>query len=100
LAPKAVELVDRVADLVVVCRSCSMGVIDSRYCVLAFTCVCNISSIYFPLPFRRFLGDVRREFLQRLSTILYVTWGSYLRDVWQEGSAYAVASLPVPRAHA
>jgi hypothetical protein len=45
LAHKAVELVDRVATLVVVCRSCSMGVIDSRYYVLAFTSACNISFV-------------------------------------------------------
>jgi hypothetical protein len=28
------------------------------------------------LPFRRFLGDVRREFMQRLSTALHGTLGS------------------------
>jgi hypothetical protein len=31
-------------------------------------------------PFRRFLGDVRRESIQRLSLALHVTSGSYLRD--------------------
>jgi hypothetical protein len=50
------------------------------------------------VPFRRFLGDVRREFMQRLSAALHGTLGSYLSDALQEGSADAVACLPVPRA--
>jgi hypothetical protein len=50
------------------------------------------------IPFRRFWGDVRREFMQRLSAVLYGTLGSYLRDALQEGIADAVACLPVPRA--
>jgi hypothetical protein len=41
---------------------------------------------------------VRREFMQRLSAALHGTLGSYLRDAFQEGSADAVACLPVPRA--
>ena len=48
--------------------------------------------------FSVFLGDVRREFMQRLSAILHGTLGSYLRDAFQEGSVYAVACLHVPRA--
>jgi hypothetical protein len=32
------------------------------------------------------LGDVRREFMQRLSTALHGTLGSCLRDGLQEGS--------------
>jgi hypothetical protein len=50
------------------------------------------------VPFRRFLGDMRREFMQRLSVALHGTMGSYLRDDFQEGTADAVACLPVPRA--
>jgi hypothetical protein len=50
------------------------------------------------VPFRRFLGDVRRELMQRLSAALHGTLGSYLRDAFQEGSAGAVACLPIPRA--
>jgi hypothetical protein len=38
------------------------------------------------------------EFMQRLSTALHGTLGSYLRDAFQEGSADAVACFPVPRA--
>jgi hypothetical protein len=41
---------------------------------------------------------VRREFMQRLSAALHGTLSSYLRDALQEGSADAVACLPVPRA--
>jgi hypothetical protein len=36
------------------------------------------------VPFRRFWGDVRREFMQRLSAALHGTMGSYLRDALQE----------------
>jgi hypothetical protein len=43
-------------------------------------------------------GDVRREFMQRRSATLHGTLGSYLRDAFQEGSADAVAYLPIPRA--
>jgi NAD-specific glutamate dehydrogenase len=50
------------------------------------------------VPFRRFLGEVRREFMQRLSAALHGTMGSYLRDAFQEGSADDVACLLVPRA--
>ena len=49
------------------------------------------------LPFRRFLGDVRREFMQRLSAALHGTLGSYLRDAFQEGSSNVVACFRVPR---
>jgi hypothetical protein len=63
---------------------------------------CNISfverSSYY-VPFRRFLGNVRREFMHRLSVGLHHgTLGSCLRDALQEGSADAVACLPVRRA--
>jgi hypothetical protein len=34
------------------------------------------------VPFRRFLTDVRREFMQRLSDALHGTLGSYLRDAF------------------
>jgi hypothetical protein len=51
------------------------------------------------VPFRRFWGDVRREFMQRLSASLHGTLGSYLRDALQKGSADVVACLLVPRAY-
>ena len=50
------------------------------------------------VPFRRFWGDVRREFMQRLYAALHGTLGSYLRDAFQEGNADALACLRVPRA--
>jgi hypothetical protein len=49
------------------------------------------------VPFRRFLEDVRREFMQCLSP-LQGTMGSYLHDAFQEGSVDVVACLPIPRA--
>jgi hypothetical protein len=42
--------------------------------------------------------NVRREFPQRLSAPLHSTLGSYLRDVFHEGSNDAMACLLVPRA--
>jgi hypothetical protein len=52
---------------------------------------------YLAIPFRCFLGDVRRECMQRLSPALHSTMGSYLCDAFQEGSADAAACLHVPR---
>jgi hypothetical protein len=99
LAPMAAELVDRLVILVAVRRFPGVGAADSRslrpessVCMQHFvrrsTCV----------PFRRFWGDLRREFMQRLSAALHGTMGSYLRDAFHEGSADAVACLPLPRA--
>jgi hypothetical protein len=95
----AAELVYRLAILVDVRRFYGMGVADFRslrsdnyarmqYSVRRNTCV----------PFLRFWGDVRREFMQCPFAALHVTLASYLRDAFQEGSADAVACLPVPRA--
>jgi hypothetical protein len=50
------------------------------------------------VPFRRFLGDIWRKFMQRFSADLHCNLGSYLRDALQERSVDAVACLPVPRA--
>jgi hypothetical protein len=49
------------------------------------------------VPFRRFLGDVRRELLQRLYVALHGTLCSHLRDALHEGGAVVVAYLPAPR---
>jgi hypothetical protein len=49
-------------------------------------------------PFRRFWGNMRRKFMQRLFAALHGTLNSYLRDALQEGSADVVACLHVPRA--
>jgi hypothetical protein len=43
------------------------------------------------VPFRRFLGDVRHEFMQRLSPALHGSLGSCLCNTLHEGSADAVA---------
>jgi NAD-specific glutamate dehydrogenase len=93
------ELVDRLAILVAVRRFHGMGAADSRS--LRFESYVRMQhfvrrSTY--VPFRRFLGDVRREFMQRLSAAFHGTLGSYLRDAFQEGSADAVACVPGPRA--
>jgi hypothetical protein len=99
LVPMAADLVDRLAILVVVRRFHGMGSADSR----SLSCDNHVRMEHFVrrttyVPFRRFWGDVRREFMQRLSAALHGTMGSYLRDALQEGSADAVACLPVPRA--
>jgi hypothetical protein len=100
LAPMAAELVDRLAILVAVRRFHGMGAADSRslrsdnYVRMQHFVRRSTSA-----PFRRFLGDVRREFMQSLSAALHGTLISYLRDAFQEGSADALACLPVPRAH-
>jgi hypothetical protein len=97
------ELVDRLAILVAVRRFPGMGAASSRnlvLCAMAFITVCNISLDYLCSfsAFWAFGGYVRREFMQRLSVALHGTLGSYPRDALQEGSADAVACLPVPRA--
>jgi hypothetical protein len=99
LAPMAVELVDRLAILLAARRLLGMGGADSRslrsYNYVRMQHFVRRSTL---VPFRPFLGDVRREFMQRLSAALRGTLGSYLRDALQEGIADAVACLPVPRA--
>jgi hypothetical protein len=99
LAPIAVELVYRLAISVAVHRFPGMGVADSRS--LRFDI--NVCMQHFVrqttfAPFRRFWGDVRREFMQRLFAGFHGTLGSYRRDDLQEGSLDAVACLHVPRA--
>jgi predicted metal-binding protein len=72
LAPTAAELVDRLAILVGVSRFSCMGAANSRslrfdndvrmwHFIRRYTCV----------PFRRFLGDVRRVYMQCLSAALH-----------------------------
>jgi 23S rRNA A1618 N6-methylase RlmF len=60
-------------------------------CIISF-----VGLIMFPFDFVG--GDVRREFLQRLSSTLYGTLGSYLHDALQEGNADVMAYLDIPRA--
>jgi hypothetical protein len=87
LAPMAAELVDRLAILVAVRRFLGMGVVDSRSLrsdnsVRMQHFVCRSTLL---CPFSVFLGDVRREFMQRRFVALHGTMGSYLRDAFQEG---------------
>jgi hypothetical protein len=98
LAPIADELVDRLAILVGFRRFHGMGVADSR----SLRSDTYVRMQHFVrrntyVAFWRFWGDVRREFMQRLFAALHGTLGSYLRSAFQEGSADAVACLPVPR---
>jgi hypothetical protein len=93
------ELVDRMAILVAFRRFPSMGVASSRS--LRFDNYVRMQhflrrSTY--VPFRMFLEDVRRQFMQRLSPVLRGTLGSYLGDALHEGSVDIVACLPFPRA--
>jgi hypothetical protein len=95
--PLAAELVDRLAILVAVRRF--PGAADSR----SLRSGCFVRMHHFvrrttSIPFRRSCGDVRREFMQRVSAAFHGTLGSYLRFALQEGSADALACLPVPQA--
>jgi hypothetical protein len=92
----AVELVDRLAIFVAARRFLGMGVAHSRslrsgnhVCMQHYVLRNNF-------PFRRYLGHVRREFMQHLFVALHGTLSSYLRDALHEGSANVVACLLVP----
>jgi hypothetical protein len=83
LEPMAGELVDRVAILVVVSRFPSMGVADSRSLRSDnYVCMQHFVRRSTYVPSRRFWGDVRREFMQRLLAGLHGIRGSYLRDAF------------------
>jgi hypothetical protein len=89
----AAELVDRMAILVASRRSLGIGVSDSH----TLHCGSYVSIQHFVrrttyVPFRHILGDVRREFMQRLSTSLNGTLGSYLRGALQKGSVNSCSS--------
>jgi hypothetical protein len=77
------ELVDHLAILVVVRRFPGTGAADSR----SLRSDSYVRMQHFVRPstsvsFRRFFGDVRREFMQRVSASLHGTLGSYLRDAF------------------
>jgi hypothetical protein len=70
LAPMAAELVVRLATLVVVRRFPGMGAADSRSLRSGnYVRMQHFVRRSTYVPFRRFLGDVRREFMQRLSVV-------------------------------
>jgi hypothetical protein len=73
--------------LVAVRRFPGMGAVDSRSLRSGtYVRIQHFARRTTSVPFRRFLGDVRREFMQRLSVALHGTLGSYVRDALQEGS--------------
>jgi hypothetical protein len=79
MAPMAAYLVDRMAILVAFCRFHGMGIADSR----SLRCDSYVRMHNFVrrsscVPFRRYLGNVRREFL--LKRISAGILGSYLLD--------------------
>jgi hypothetical protein len=99
LAPKMVDRVDRLAIMVAVRRFPSIDEADSRS--LRYGSYARMKefvrrSTY--IPFRRFLGDVSRESMRRLSVVLHGTLGSYLHDALREGIVAYIACLPAPRA--
>jgi hypothetical protein len=99
LAPMAAELVDRLAISVAVRRFPGMGAAESRSLRSDnYVRMQHIVRRTTYVPFRRFSGDVRHDFMQRLYVALHDTLGTYLRDAFQEGSVDAVAYLHVPRA--
>jgi hypothetical protein len=57
---------------------------------------CNVSCVDLLMFLFDVIGDVRREFMQRIYIVLHCTLGSYLRDALQEGNADVVACLPIP----
>jgi hypothetical protein len=61
-------------------------VIDDICCVVLFFAIREFVLRPTSYPFRRFLGDVRREFLQRLSVVLHDPLASFLRDALKEGN--------------
>jgi hypothetical protein len=98
-----VELAYRLAILVAIRRFHGMGVVDSHSLRSdSYVCMHHFVRRYFcPYTyaiFRRFWGDVWREFMQLLSVARHSTLGSYLHDALQEGNADAVACLHAPRA--
>jgi hypothetical protein len=96
----AAELVYRHAILVASRRFHVMGAADFRELPYGnYVRMLNfVVRRYHFVPFRRCLGDVRREFMRLFYGARHGTLGSYLRDALQEGSADAVVCLPVPRA--
>jgi hypothetical protein len=99
LAPMAADSVDRLAILMAVRRFPCIGASESRsLCSDTYVRMQHFVRRTTYVPFRRFMGDVRREFMQRLFAALHGTLGSYLRDALQEGNVNAVACLPIPRA--
>jgi hypothetical protein len=98
LARVAAQLDDHMDTLVEVRPFPRVGAADSRSLRSnIYVRMHHLVRRYTYVPFRRCLGDVRREFMQRIFIALHGTLGSYLRHALQEGNADAVAFLPIPR---
>jgi hypothetical protein len=79
----AAELVDRLVILAVVRRFHGMGDAECRSLRSGnYVRMQHFVRRSTSIPFRRFLGDVRREFMQRLFATLHGAMGSYLRDAF------------------
>jgi hypothetical protein len=89
-------MVDRLPILVAIRRFPGMGATDSRSLRFdSYVCMQHFVRRSANVPFRRFLGDVRRELLQSVSASLNGTLGCYLRDALHESSADAKTCLHV-----
>jgi len=90
LAPLACELLDRLAILVALRRFPGFGAHVARSLRSeSFLRMKKFVRDSTSPSFRRFLGEVRREFYQKISIVLHSTLGSYLADVVQGGRAAA-----------
>jgi hypothetical protein len=87
----AAELVDRLAILVALHRFLGMGAESRSLRSYSYVRMHNFVRQSTCVRFRRFLGDVRREFMQRLFVALHGALGSYLRNALQEGTGDAMA---------
>jgi hypothetical protein len=82
-----VELANRLANSVVVRRYLGTGDVDSRsLCSDIYNVGMHDGVRLTLIPFMRFLGDVRLEFMQRLSVVLHRTLGSYIWGASLESS--------------
>jgi hypothetical protein len=92
----AAELVDRLTILTAIRGFPNMGAVE--YCSVrsdSYVRMHHFVRRTTYVPFRRFGGNVRREFTPHLFAALHGTLGFYLRDALQEGSVDAVACLPL-----
>jgi hypothetical protein len=86
LAHMAAEWADCLAILVEAYRFHGMGVADFRFlCYDSYVRMQHFVRRYTYVPFRRCLGDMRRQFVHRLSAARHDASGSHLRDALQAG---------------
>jgi hypothetical protein len=93
------KLVDRLVVLMAVRRFHGMGATESRSLRSGnYVRMQHFDRRSTIVPFRRFLGDVRREFMQPPFVVLHCTMGSHRRDPLHEGNVDDVACHSMPRA--